>query len=48
MVNEGWQELTGRTAREEKEKQDTQTKDSAAVGENGGIEITGKNKPTPS
>ncbi|KAG0245730.1 hypothetical protein B0O80DRAFT_496272 [Mortierella sp. GBAus27b] len=47
MVNEGWQELTGRTAREEKEKQDTQTKDdSAAVGENGGIEISWKNKPT--
>ncbi|KAG0365026.1 hypothetical protein BC939DRAFT_95179 [Gamsiella multidivaricata] len=52
MVNEGWQELTGRTAREEKEKQHTQTDSTAvseqpALGENGGLEITWKNKTTP-
>ncbi|KAF9434326.1 hypothetical protein BGZ76_008199 [Entomortierella beljakovae] len=52
MVNEGWQEFTGRTAREEKEKQDqlhhpspsTSSSDSSVVGENGGIEINWRNK----
>ncbi|KAF9366486.1 hypothetical protein BGX34_002359 [Mortierella sp. NVP85] len=53
MVNEGWQELTGRTAKEEREKQHTQAKsstqttDEPTIGENGGIEITWKNKTTP-
>ncbi|KAK3825213.1 MAG: hypothetical protein J3Q66DRAFT_327235 [Benniella sp.] len=53
MVNEGWQELTGRTAKEEREKQHTQAKsstqttDGPTIGENGGIEITWKNKATP-
>ncbi|KAI8605735.1 hypothetical protein EDD21DRAFT_362894 [Dissophora ornata] len=52
MVNEGWQELTGRTAREEKEKKhNTQTEsmtaeDGQVLGENGGLEITWKNKTT--
>lgn len=50
MVNEGWQELTGRTAKEEEEKQHTQAKsstqatDKPVIGENGGIEITWRNK----
>ena len=50
-VNEGWQELTGRTAREEQEKhQHTHSeKDASAqptIGENGGKEISWKNKST--
>lgn len=47
MVNEGWQELTGRTAREEKEKHGSQTDPQVGsedqrvvVGENGGKEIS--------
>ncbi|KAF9192931.1 hypothetical protein BGZ50_008068 [Haplosporangium sp. Z 11] len=49
MVNEGWQELTGRTAREEKERQHAliDTKDDShgrTFGENGGLEINWKNK----
>ncbi|KAF9095200.1 hypothetical protein BGX23_000894 [Mortierella sp. AD031] len=48
MVNEGWQEFTGRTAREEKEKQHTLTEPAVAsepvLGENGGQEISWKNK----
>ncbi|KAG0059162.1 hypothetical protein BGZ89_000649 [Linnemannia elongata] len=52
MVNEGWQELTGRTAREEKEKEEkekhpnhTQTSsEPEPLGENGGREISWKNK----
>ncbi|KAG0053400.1 hypothetical protein BGZ83_001166 [Gryganskiella cystojenkinii] len=48
-VNEGWQELTGRTAREEQEKhQHTHSEKNAsnepAIGENGGKEISWKNK----
>lgn len=45
MVNEGWQELTGRTAREEKEKNGTHSQHESeeqsrvVVGENGGKEI---------
>ncbi|KAF9411787.1 hypothetical protein BGZ94_001232 [Podila epigama] len=54
MVNEGWQELTGRTAREEKMKQGGQsttenntTLASAVeeVGENGGKELSWARKP---
>ena len=52
MVNEGWQEFTGRTAREEKEKEEkekhqhhTQTSsEPELLGENGGREIYWKNK----
>lgn len=52
MVNEGWQEFTGRTAREEKEKEEkdnhhTQSHTSSEpvpLGENGGQEISWKNK----
>ncbi|KAF9145963.1 hypothetical protein BG015_011733 [Linnemannia schmuckeri] len=52
MVNEGWQEFTGRTAREEKEKEEedkhhaqSQTSsESEPLGENGGREISWKNK----
>ncbi|KAF9912823.1 hypothetical protein EC991_008689 [Linnemannia zychae] len=58
MVNEGWQEFTGRTAREEKEKEEkdkqqkdtpqstkiTSTSDPEPLGENGGREISWKNK----
>ncbi|KAF9132005.1 hypothetical protein BGX30_012812 [Mortierella sp. GBA39] len=52
MVNEGWQEFTGRTAREEKEKEEkekhqhhTQTSsEPEPLGENGGREISWKNK----
>lgn len=52
MVNEGWQEFTGRTAREEKEKEEkdknhTQSHTSSEtepLGENGGREISWKNK----
>ncbi|KAF8943237.1 hypothetical protein BGZ47_005661 [Haplosporangium gracile] len=54
MVNEGWQEFTGRTAREEKEKEkeekdkhNTQSQtssESEPLGENGGREISWKNK----
>ncbi|KAG9068854.1 hypothetical protein KI688_011141 [Linnemannia hyalina] len=52
MVNEGWQEFTGRTAREEKEKEEkekhqhhTQTSSGPEpLGENGGREISWKNK----
>ncbi|KAI9239296.1 hypothetical protein MVEG_10252 [Podila verticillata NRRL 6337] len=46
MVNEGWQELTGRTAREEKEKHgahlqhESEDQSRVAVGENGGKEIS--------
>lgn len=51
MVNEGWQELTGRTAREEKERQHVHTDpsihDAPVPGENGGIEISWKNKAQP-
>ncbi|KAF9931311.1 hypothetical protein FBU30_010450 [Linnemannia zychae] len=53
MVNEGWQELTGRTAREEKEKEERKhgqnhpekpSGSAASLGENGGKEIVWKNK----
>ncbi|CAO3571943.1 unnamed protein product [Mortierella alpina] len=51
MVNEGWQELTGRTAREEKERQHVHTDPNIhyapVPGENGGIEISWKNKAQP-
>lgn len=47
MINEGWQELTGRTAREEQEKQQHDTDGPPTIGENGGVEIVWKNKITP-
>jgi len=47
-VNEGWQELTGRTAREEQEKHHTHSEKEPSghqtIGENGGKEISWKNK----
>ncbi|KAK3847163.1 MAG: hypothetical protein J3R72DRAFT_432026 [Linnemannia gamsii] len=53
-VNEGWQEFTGRTAREEKEKEEkdkqkqhipqSTTSEPEPFGENGGREISWKNK----
>ncbi|KAG0280900.1 hypothetical protein BGZ95_008071 [Linnemannia exigua] len=54
MVNEGWQEFTGRTAREEKEKEEkdkhkqhipqSTASELEPLGENGGREISWKNK----
>ncbi|KAG0299958.1 hypothetical protein BGZ97_003463 [Linnemannia gamsii] len=52
MVNEGWQEFTGRTAREEKEKEEKEkhhtqrqtSPEAEPLGENGGREISWKNK----
>ncbi|KAK3815784.1 MAG: hypothetical protein JOS17DRAFT_759778 [Linnemannia elongata] len=51
-VNEGWQEFTGRTAREEKEKEEKEkhqhntqaSSEPEPLGENGGREISWKNK----